>query len=161
MLVASQWHRHTGAKGCDLRTRDKYASAQIPAPYKQLQSFGSARQKFKGSLLEELFLKNSLFKNSLSPWRLQVLDVGSGSGYLTIIFAYLVKAAAGQPSGTAVGVDIIPELVRRSALAAKQISFAGEMLAAGKLQFHLVGQFSMSMAACLASCLHLKECQYK
>ena len=69
---------------------------------------------------------------------LQVLDVGSGSGYLTIIFAYLVQAAGGQPSGKVVGVDIIQDLVQRSTKAASQIAFAGPMLSRGDLVFRTV-----------------------
>ena len=67
-----------------------------------------------------------------------MLDVGSGSGYLTIIFAYLVGAAGSQSSGMALGVDIIPDLVERAALAAQQIPFAADMLKQGTLQFNRV-----------------------
>ena len=41
----------------------------------------------------------------------RVLDVGSGSGYLTAIFHHLVSPGEGQPTGKVVGVDHISELV--------------------------------------------------
>ncbi|KAK9813887.1 hypothetical protein WJX73_003296 [Symbiochloris irregularis] len=67
----------------------------------------------------------------------KVLDVGSGSGYLTVIFAYLVQAADGQPDGKVVGVDIIQDLVDRSGKAAQQVAFAEPMLLKGDLSFHM------------------------
>lgn|ERR1700753_3736716 len=44
----------------------------------------------------------------------KVLDVGSGSGYLTAIFHYLVSPGDGQPAGKVVGIDHISELVNLS-----------------------------------------------
>ena len=41
----------------------------------------------------------------------KVLDVGSGSGYLTAILHYLVSPGNGQPVGKVVGIDHISELV--------------------------------------------------
>jgi len=41
----------------------------------------------------------------------KVLDVGSGSGYLTAIFHHLVSPGNGQPAGKVVGIDHIAELV--------------------------------------------------
>jgi SAM-dependent methyltransferase len=41
----------------------------------------------------------------------KVLDVGSGSGYLTAIFHHLVSPGNGQPAGKVVGIDHISELV--------------------------------------------------
>lgn len=41
----------------------------------------------------------------------KVLDVGSGSGYLTAIFHHLVSPGNGQPTGKVVGIDHIAELV--------------------------------------------------
>jgi protein-L-isoaspartate(D-aspartate) O-methyltransferase len=41
----------------------------------------------------------------------KVLDVGSGSGYLTAIFHHLVSPGDGQPTGKVVGIDHIAELV--------------------------------------------------
>ncbi len=38
------------------------------------------------------------------------LDVGSGSGYLTSVFAHLVAGAGAQVKGKAVGIEHIPEL---------------------------------------------------
>lgn len=71
---------------------------------------------------------------------LQVLDVGSGSGYLTVIFAYLVRtAAADQPTGKVIGIDVIPELIERSQHAARQIPFAAKLLQSNALQLHTVG----------------------
>lgn len=83
----------------------------------------------------------------------QVLDVGSGSGYLSVIFAYLVQAAEGQPAGRVVGVDIIQDLVERSGKSAQQVSFAEPMLSKGDLSFHLVRPCSCggSVALCCAS----------
>jgi len=40
-----------------------------------------------------------------------VLDVGSGSGYLTAIFHHLVSPGAGQTTGKVVGIDHMAELV--------------------------------------------------
>ena len=45
----------------------------------------------------------------------KVLDVGSGSGYLTAIFHHLVSPGNGQPTGKVVGIDHIAELVDWSA----------------------------------------------
>jgi len=44
----------------------------------------------------------------------KVLDVGSGSGYLTAIFHHLVSPGNGQPTGKVVGIDHIAELVNWS-----------------------------------------------
>jgi protein-L-isoaspartate(D-aspartate) O-methyltransferase len=44
----------------------------------------------------------------------KVLDVGSGSGYLTAIFHHLVSPGDGQPTGKVVGIDHITELVDSS-----------------------------------------------
>ena len=41
----------------------------------------------------------------------RVLDVGSGSGYLTAIFHHLVSPGDGRPTGKVVGIDHIAELV--------------------------------------------------
>jgi protein-L-isoaspartate O-methyltransferase len=48
--------------------------------------------------------------NYLEPGS-KVLDVGSGSGYLTAIFHHLVSPGNGQPIGKVVGIDHITELV--------------------------------------------------
>mmetsp|Transcript_7365 Transcript_7365/g.17708 ORF Transcript_7365/g.17708 Transcript_7365/m.17708 type:complete len:164 (+) Transcript_7365:697-1188(+) len=60
----------------------------------------------------------------------KVLDVGSGSGYLTAVFAMLVGA-----SGMAVGVEHIGELVERSAEAARAVPATAELVQAGALRF--------------------------
>ena len=44
----------------------------------------------------------------------KVLDVGSGSGYLTAIFHHLVSPGNGQLAGKVVGIDHIAELVNWS-----------------------------------------------
>ena len=41
----------------------------------------------------------------------KVLDVGSGSGYLTAIFHHLVSPGNGQSAGKVVGIDHMTELV--------------------------------------------------
>ena len=41
----------------------------------------------------------------------KVLDVGSGSGYLTAIFHHLVSPGSEQPTGKVVGIDHMTELV--------------------------------------------------
>ena len=41
----------------------------------------------------------------------RVLDVGSGSGYLTAIFHHLISPENGRPKGKVVGIDHIAELV--------------------------------------------------
>jgi len=51
--------------------------------------------------------------NHLQPGS-KVLDVGSGSGYLTAIFHYLVSPGSGQPTGKVVGIDHMAELVNWS-----------------------------------------------
>jgi protein-L-isoaspartate(D-aspartate) O-methyltransferase len=40
----------------------------------------------------------------------QVLDIGSGSGYLTHVLANLVTGASGKEQGQVIGIDHIPEL---------------------------------------------------
>ena len=41
----------------------------------------------------------------------KVLDIGSGSGYLTAIFHHLISSGDEQPAGKVVGIDHIAELV--------------------------------------------------
>lgn len=41
----------------------------------------------------------------------KILDVGSGSGYLTAIFHHLISPGDGRPTGKVVGIDHIAELV--------------------------------------------------
>lgn len=66
---------------------------------------------------------------------MQVLDVGSGSGYLTAILAHMVQD--GQ-RGKAVGIEHIQELSDKGTAAANQIPFAQQMLKDGTLQYVMV-----------------------
>ncbi|EFJ52431.1 hypothetical protein VOLCADRAFT_56082, partial [Volvox carteri f. nagariensis] len=61
----------------------------------------------------------------------RVLDVGSGSGYLTLVFAYLANRG---PGARVVGVEHITELVTGSRDAARGIPWAREMMAEDKLR---------------------------
>lgn len=56
----------------------------------------------------------------------RVLDVGSGSGYLTAIFAQLVS-----PGGYVTGVEVVPPLVERSRAALDEDAAVREARAAG------------------------------
>ncbi|CAI5965007.1 unnamed protein product [Closterium sp. NIES-64] len=71
----------------------------------------------------------AFLENHLQPGN-RVLDVGSGSGYLTAVMALLVG-----PTGRAVGVEHIPELVERSR-AAVQAGRAAELMDGGQLSIH-------------------------
>lgn len=71
-----------------------------------------------------------LLENHLKPG-MHVLDVGSGTGYLTACFAVMV----GQ-QGHAVGVEHIPELVESSTRNI-QTSAAAELLEEGSLSVHV------------------------
>ncbi|MCO5605743.1 hypothetical protein L7F22_059927 [Adiantum nelumboides] len=71
----------------------------------------------------------SLLSDYLKPGS-TVLDVGSGSGYLTAVFAIMVGE-----NGRAVGVEHIPELVQRSIEAIKK-GKAAHLLESGKLSIH-------------------------
>ena len=62
-----------------------------------------------------------------------MLDVGSGSGYLTAIMGRMVWDEEQQ--GKAIGIEHIPELAERSQEAAKRIPFANKMLAEGTLSY--------------------------
>eukprot|EP01025_Chloroclados_australasicus_P000600 TRINITY_DN10261_c0_g1_i11.p3 TRINITY_DN10261_c0_g1~~TRINITY_DN10261_c0_g1_i11.p3 ORF type:complete len:208 (+),score=32.01 TRINITY_DN10261_c0_g1_i11:354-977(+) len=71
------------------------------------------------------FLKDHLFPGA------KVLDVGSGSGYLTAVFGYMV-GGGGSPNinvqGRAVGVEHVPELVQWSKQNIENVSWAKEMM---------------------------------
>jgi len=72
----------------------------------------------------------SLLADHLKPG-MSVLDVGSGSGYLTAVFALMVGE-----TGQTVGVERIPELVERSIEAIKQTP-AQFLLEKGSLSLHV------------------------
>ncbi|CAI5503392.1 unnamed protein product [Closterium sp. Naga37s-1] len=71
----------------------------------------------------------AFLENHLQPGN-RVLDVGSGSGYLTAVMALLVG-----PTGRAVDVEHIPELVERSRAAVKA-GRAAELMDGGQLSIH-------------------------
>eukprot|EP00850_Spirogloea_muscicola_P012443 SM000080S22958 [mRNA] locus=s80:330642:332041:- [translate_table: standard] len=100
----------------------------------------------------------SLLADHLQPG-MRVLDVGSGSGYLTAIMALLVGE-----KGRVVGVEHIPELVERS-LKAISKGKAGQLLESGSLTIHCEpGPLSAAMiaqnaASCLPHCAPCVCCQ--
>ncbi|GFR40066.1 hypothetical protein Agub_g606, partial [Astrephomene gubernaculifera] len=61
----------------------------------------------------------------------RVLDVGSGSGYLTAVLAHLACRGEG---GRVVGVEHIAELVEGSRAAVRRLGWAAEMMAGGQLR---------------------------
>lgn len=71
-----------------------------------------------------------LLKEHLQPG-MHALDVGSGTGYLTVCFAMMVG-----PQGRAVGVEHIPELVTSSIENIKK-SAAASLLNEGSLSVHV------------------------
>ncbi|KIJ59936.1 hypothetical protein HYDPIDRAFT_99740 [Hydnomerulius pinastri MD-312] len=75
----------------------------------------------------------------------RVLDVGSGSGYLTAVLHHLVSPPSGQSQGKVVGIDHIPELVdwSRSNLAKEGL---GAALEEGKIEM-VVGDGRQGYAA--------------
>ena len=82
----------------------------------------------------------------MSSFMMQVLDVGSGSGYLTAIMAHMVRD--GQ-EGKVVGLEHIPELAARGKAAAQRIQFADQMLRDGTLEYIIV---SCRPPPCTACC---------
>ena len=62
----------------------------------------------------------------------KVLDIGSGSGYLTHVFSKLV---AGEGGGTIVGIDHIQGLVDLANKNMKKSEDGQEMLSSGKVKF--------------------------
>lgn len=71
----------------------------------------------------------ALLNDHLQPG-MRALDIGSGSGYLTAIFALLVGE-----TGHAIGVEHIPELTEKSIENVKK-SKAAHLLASGSLSLH-------------------------
>ncbi|KAL4894362.1 protein-L-isoaspartate O-methyltransferase [Aspergillus ambiguus] len=66
----------------------------------------------------------------------RALDVGSGSGYLTHVFANLVTSPSGDgPSGQVIGVDHIPELVELADSNMRKSEQGRELLDSGKVKF--------------------------
>jgi protein-L-isoaspartate(D-aspartate) O-methyltransferase len=63
----------------------------------------------------------------------KVLDVGSGSGYLSAIFHHLVSPGDGQPTGKVVGIDHMAELVDWSVENLKRDGL-GPALESGQIQ---------------------------
>ena len=68
-----------------------------------------------------------LLKSHLKPGN-HVLDIGSGSGYLTACFAHLV-----MPNGKVIGIDHIPELIQWSESNIRK--HHPELLNSGTLEF--------------------------
>ncbi|KAJ5819670.1 protein-L-isoaspartate O-methyltransferase [Penicillium riverlandense] len=65
----------------------------------------------------------------------RVLDIGSGSGYLTHVFANLVLGASGRGEGQVVGIDHIPELVEMSRKNMNKSDQGRHLQESGKVQF--------------------------
>lgn len=61
----------------------------------------------------------------------KVLDVGSGSGYLSAVFAQLVG-----PQGRVAGIEIVPELVQQSLESCARDPATAEHLHSGVLSMH-------------------------
>lgn len=64
-----------------------------------------------------------ILEHNLRPGA-KVLDVGSGSGYLTACFAMLVAGGDDTADGTVVGIDVVEPLVKRSVTDTKKASRA-------------------------------------
>ncbi|KAG2421645.1 hypothetical protein HFD88_005620 [Aspergillus terreus] len=66
----------------------------------------------------------------------RVLDIGSGSGYLTHVFANLVTGSStGSPDGQVIGVDHIPQLVELANNNMRKSAQGRELLDSGKVKF--------------------------
>jgi protein-L-isoaspartate(D-aspartate) O-methyltransferase len=74
-----------------------------------------------------------LLKNHLKPGS-KVLDVGSGSGYLSVVFAKLVSADEESSKGRVIGIDHIAELVENSISNVQKDPGAKKLLENGILQ---------------------------
>lgn len=64
-----------------------------------------------------------------------VLDVGSGSGYLTHVFANMVGLDSPSTDGQIIGIDHIPELVALARNNMNKSKDGCELLESGKVQF--------------------------
>ncbi|KAJ5118528.1 Protein-L-isoaspartate(D-aspartate) O-methyltransferase [Penicillium atrosanguineum] len=65
----------------------------------------------------------------------QVLDIGSGSGYLTHVFANLVTAPGSSDQGQVIGVEHIPELVELARTNMNNSDDGRKLLESGKVKF--------------------------
>ncbi|KAJ5162453.1 Protein-L-isoaspartate(D-aspartate) O-methyltransferase [Penicillium capsulatum] len=65
----------------------------------------------------------------------RVLDIGSGSGYLTHVLANLVTGPAGQGQGQVIGIDHIPELVELARNNMNKSADGRELQASEKVRF--------------------------
>jgi len=65
----------------------------------------------------------------------RVLDIGSGSGYLTHVMANLVTGPGTPDQGQVVGIDHIPELVELSRINMDKSQEGRELQASGKVKF--------------------------
>lgn len=72
-----------------------------------------------------------LLKDYAAPGA-KVLDIGSGSGYLTAAFGWLVSR--GGAPGSVVGVEHIPQLNRAARTALARIDWAQRMLQEGRIK---------------------------
>ena len=65
----------------------------------------------------------------------QVLDIGSGSGYLTHVFANLVTAPGSSDQGQVIGVEHIPELVELARTNMNKSDDGRKLLESEKVKF--------------------------
>ncbi|GMH32929.1 hypothetical protein BSKO_00763 [Bryopsis sp. KO-2023] len=82
----------------------------------------------------------------------RVLDVGSGSGYLTAVMAYMVRDG---DKGRVLGVEHVTELVKRSTQCVEQLEFAKEMMETGNLKI-IKGDGQIGYSECAPyDCIHV------
>lgn len=65
----------------------------------------------------------------------RVLDIGSGSGYLTHVLANLVTGTPGKDQGQVIGIDHIPELVELARTNMNKSEEGRELQASEKIRF--------------------------
>ncbi|KAJ5667933.1 protein-L-isoaspartate(D-aspartate) O-methyltransferase [Penicillium maclennaniae] len=65
----------------------------------------------------------------------KVLDIGSGSGYLTHVFANLVTAPGPSDQGQVIGIEHIPELVELARTNMNKSDDGQKLLESGKVKF--------------------------